>query len=184
MRSHQTNTFKHAGMARKIGISPSRDHEKTVRLRSFRAHFIPFFLVRQPASESHRQVPFKFKRFTYSKNKQRVNSVPQQLDLDLSIKKWRLQTSVRFNTKKWPRSPLDVSSRFTLRANKLAWGETYLANYNAISAFFWFNIPLRLMQVYRHFGSSRVHEIADYVKIVQTAAVLELIHSATGMKLT
>jgi hypothetical protein len=65
--------------------------------------------------------------------------------------------------------------------NYLAWGEVYLANYNAISAFFWFNIPLRLIQVYRLFGSSQIHEIANYVKIVQTAAVLELVHSATGM---
>jgi len=63
----------------------------------------------------------------------------------------------------------------------LAWGETYLANYNAISAFFWFNIPLRLIQLYLKFGKGHIYEgTADYVRYVQTVAILELVHSATG----
>ena len=72
-------------------------------------------------------------------------------------------------------------SSFSIVANKLAWGETYLANYNAISAFAWFNIPLRLIQIYKIMGPSHFYETADFVRYVQTLAVLELVHSATGI---
>src|SRR5208282_6802512 len=79
------------------------------------------------------------------------------------------------------RNPLEVFSLPFKNSNNLAWGETYLVNYNAISAFFWFNIPLRLIQIYNLLGPDYVHEIADYVKYVQSVAILELIHSATGI---
>jgi len=69
-------------------------------------------------------------------------------------------------------------------ANQLAWSETYLANYNAISAFFWFNVPLRLIQIYTHVGHEYVTGISDYVKWIQTLALLELVHSAAGIDLS
>lgn len=69
-------------------------------------------------------------------------------------------------------------------ADKTAWGETYLANYNAISAFFWFNIPLRLIQIHNRFGAHQVYDgTVDYVKYVQAMAVLEIFHSAIGSHL-
>ncbi len=85
------------------------------------------------------------------------------------------------NGRNQSRNPLEVILHPFKCTNNLAWGETYLANYNAISAFFWFNIPLRLIQIYHHLGPEHIHGIADYVKYVQTVAILELVHSATGI---
>ena len=66
--------------------------------------------------------------------------------------------------------------------DQIAWGETYLANYNAISAFFWFNVPLRLIQIYTRFGPEQVFDgTVDYVKYIQAMAVLEVVHSAVGI---
>jgi len=66
-------------------------------------------------------------------------------------------------------------------SNSLGWGQVYLANYNAISAFLWFNIPLRLLQIYTKFGPDRIFDgTSGYLKYVQALALLELIHSATG----
>jgi hypothetical protein len=67
-----------------------------------------------------------------------------------------------------------------MEADEKGWGDFYLTNYNAISSFIWFNIPLRLLQIYLLVGPGHFDEIADFVKYVQSLALLELLHSVTG----